>query len=268
MLTTNHENWRRLGWYLSALGIWVGVAGICYLIWRVERRTAVLIAVGLAFSVIYLWNVRANPHQIYVMRRFVPAVVPFFLFAGAYLISQLPDIVGRIRYLPVHATRYGLILSLFIAVVWLFLLGWSAQGFISHIDNQGVLEQLAIINEEIPAGSVLLFNDQSPVGLGDYWGTPLKYIFGHDAFTIRDIDKLENAPLAETIEFWQNSGRTVIWIGDPGWLNAQGFAHVDRLYAISSSVMESSYEHKPHKIIPVEWRLPAAVIEPQRQLKR
>ena len=88
LLLTNHENFLRLGWYLALPGIWLGVAGICWMVWRVDSRTAVLLAVGLSFTVVYVWNIRANPHQIYVMRRYVPAVVPFFLLGAAVLISQ------------------------------------------------------------------------------------------------------------------------------------------------------------------------------------
>ena len=86
---TNHENFVRLGWYLAWPAVWLGVAGICWLIWQAEAGTAVLLASGLLFTVVYLWNIRANPHQVYVMRRYVPVVLPFFLLGGGYLISRL-----------------------------------------------------------------------------------------------------------------------------------------------------------------------------------
>ena len=35
------------------------------------------------------------------------------------------------------------------------------------------------------AGAVLLFNDQSPVGQGDIWGTPLKFVYDHNVFSLR-----------------------------------------------------------------------------------
>ncbi|MFN2208081.1 MAG: hypothetical protein ACK2UR_14640 [Candidatus Promineifilaceae bacterium] len=261
LLITNHENWRRLGWYLSAPGIWLAVAGICLLIWRVESRTALLVATGVVFSVIYLWNAQANPHQIYVMRRYVPVVAPFFLLAGAYFISKAADYVYRSRQVGANGRLVGIITTLAVGALWLALLGWSARGFISQVDNKGVIEQLALINDELPPNSVLLFYDQSPVGLGDFWGTPLKYLYGHDAFTIRDVDLLADAPLAETIEFWQNSGQPVVWIGDPTWLIDHDFDFEAHGFDIASTQMESSYEHKPQQIIPVSWRLEAAYIE-------
>ncbi len=261
LLITNHENWRRLGWYLSAPGIWLGVAGICLLIWRLESRTALLVAAGVLFTVIYLWNARANPHQIYVMRRYVPVVAPFFLLAGAYFISQLAAYIEKSDRFGSYGRSAGVISVLIAGVLWLAMLGWSARGFIRQVDNDGVIAQLAMINEELPPGSVLLFNDQSPVGLGDFWGTPLKYLYGHEAFTVRDVGLLADAPLAETIQFWQNSGRSVIWIGDPAWLTDNGFDFRAQIFNIAGTQMESSYEHKPQQIIPVSWRLEAAYIE-------
>ncbi len=265
LLITNHENWLRLGWYLAVPGVWLGVAGACLMIWRVERKTALLVATGALFSVVYLWSVRANPHHIYVMRRYIPAVVPFFLLAGAYFISQVPGLIrGLWRGSQDAGRSLGALTAVLLAAGWLAMLGWSARGFISQIDNQGVLQQLALINEDLPAHSILLFNEQTPVGIGDFWGTPLKYIFDHDAFKIRDEALLNQSPLAETIEFWQNSGRTVVWIGDPHWLSAQGFAYESVTYLIESRQMESSYEHKPQQIVPVSWKLEAAFTKPGR----
>lgn len=258
----NHENWRRLGWYLSIPGIWLGVAGICLLIWRMERKTAVLVATGGMFSILYLWNVRANPHQIYVMRRYVPVVAPFFLLAGPYFISQLPRLLNLPRAGGISSRSIATIIAVLVGIVWLVSLSWSARGFIRQVDNQGVLKQLAQINDDLPPHSVLLFNDQSPVGPGDFWGTPLKYIFGHDVFTIRDIDLLQQSPLAETIEGWQGDGRTVVWIGEPLWLAEQGFDYHVTTYNIASKRMESSYEHKPQQINEVDWQLEAAFVEP------
>jgi hypothetical protein len=194
------------------------------------------------------------------MRRFVPIVAPFFLLAAALLISQLPNYFSRLN-LKAMTRSVSVTISVLIAMIWLGLFAWSAQGFIRQIDNRGVVEQLAEINDSLPEESILLFNDQAPVGLGDFWGTPLKYIFGHDAYTIRNSRLLEDAPLAETIEFWQNNGRSVIWIGDPQWLDMQGLPYESTTYTITSDVLEGSYEHKPQEIKHREWVLPVAFLD-------
>ena len=261
LLLTNHENWIRLGWYLFPTGILLGVLGSCLLIWHVEWKTAVLLAVGLLFSALYLWDVRANPHHIYVMRRYVPAVLPFFLISGAYLIGWLFRCFHK-WHRSNTALRYGfVVLGSLITIIWLFGLAWSARGFISQVDHQGVVDQLASIESDLQPNSVLIFNDQAPVGLGDIWGTPLKYIFGHDVFTVRDPDLLNDPRLVEMIEIWQNNGRSVVWIGDSAWLEDNNLHFQEQIREISSLRLESSYEHKPQTIVPVTWTLPMSLIE-------
>jgi hypothetical protein len=261
LLLTNHENFLRLGWYLALPGIWLGVAGICWMVWKVDSRTAVLLAVGLSFTVVYIWNIRANPHQVYVMRRYVPAVVPFFLLAAAVLISSI-DEQGRLLS-GVHVQRGWLLrgAALVLGVLWLMGLGWSARGFVRQVDYEGLLEQLAALEAQLPPEAILLFDDQQAVSQGDFWGTPLTYIFGHDAYTIRDVTILEGPLLAETIEIWQNNGRSVVWFGDPAWLVGQGFPFQEKSFSIDSRRLESSYVAKPQQVIQEKWDFRAAFLE-------
>lgn len=258
---TNHENWLRLGWYFSPIGIWLGVLGVALMLWRAGWKTALLLGVGCLFAAIYLWNVRANPHQIYVMRRYVPVVAPFFILASAYLLGDLLSHLHAWRaqgsWMQALATLSGVILS----IAWLGGLAWSARGFISQVDHQGVVDQLAALEAELPPDSVLLFNDQAPVGRGDFWGTPLKFIYGHDVFTLRSPPETDSRRLAQTINSWQNSGRTVVWIGDPAWLAENGFDFQEQVHVIESRRLEGSYEHKPREIVQVQWVLPTAPLE-------
>jgi hypothetical protein len=261
LLLTNHENLLRLGWYIFPTGIWLGVLGSCLLVWHVEKKTAVLLAVGLLFSVLYLWDVRANPHHVYVMRRFVPAVLPLFLISGAYLAGWL------VKWSPAKkdlgkTIRFGIpILGIIVAAIWLGGLAWSNRGFVRQVDHRGVVDQLTAIESELRPNSVLIFNDQSPVGLGDIWGTPLKFIFNHDVFTLRDPEILHDPRLVEMIEIWQNNGRPVVWIGDSSWLDENGFPYLTQSQEIHSQRLESSYEHKPQEIVPVTWILPMSQIK-------
>ena len=90
----------RLGWYLGPAGIALGVAGMCWMLVKdLNRRTVFLLGTGLFFSLLYLWRIQANPHQIYAMRRYVPVVLPFFIITAAYLINWL--------YVNLRAKRAG-----------------------------------------------------------------------------------------------------------------------------------------------------------------
>jgi hypothetical protein len=240
----NQENLLRLGWYLSPLGVWLGVIGMGLLLWRVERRTVLAVAIGLFFAVFYLWNVRANPHQIYVMRRFVPAALPLIVIGTAVLFTEISRLASPWRWLGPP-----------LVLLWLGGLLWSAQGFISQVDHHGLLPQLAALDRQLDPGSVLIFNDQSAVGQGDFLGTPLQFIFGHHSLSLRFPEAAAPDQLDEMIRNWQNSGLTVYWLGDPAWLAAQDRAFNSRAYTIESRALEGSYFHKPTAVLPAVWHL-------------
>lgn len=245
----DHLNWPRLGWYLTPLGIGLGAVGAALMLWQAKRRTALLLALGLLFAVLYLWNISANPHHVYVMRRYVPAVVPFFILCGAWLLGQG---VRRAKWPPAagqRRTEYIIpALALLLALGWLAGLGWAARGFVSRVDYAGLTTQVDALAGRLPPGSVLLFDDQAPVGQGDVWGTPLRFVYGHDALTLRRPPADVTPALVQTIKTWQNSGRPVVWIGPTEWLDAQGLAYRTELAPLRRVSLESSYDHKPRAI--------------------
>ena len=263
---TNHENWIRLGWYLTPLGIWLGVLGAGLMLWRVNRRTVLVLALGLMFSGVYLWNISANPHHVYVMRRYVPAVVPFFTLSAAYLLGHIgfrridwgAVAPAALRRGPYPA---GALVAAAVAVVWLAGVGWAARGFVSQVDNLGLTAQVDRLAASLPEGAVLLFNDQSPVGQGDFWGTPLRFIYGYDVFTLREPPAVVSAALVKSIESWQNTGRPVIWVGATDWLDEQGLTYTTTPVTLETERLESSYEVKPQRVIPETTQLMMSYIE-------
>ncbi len=248
----DRENLVRLAWYLSPIGIVLAVSGMCLLIWKADLRTTLLLIVGLLFSVLYLWRIQANPHQIYTMRRYIPVVLPFSVVATSYLFDWLMR--QKRKYLAVS----GLLLS----VIWLVSLAWNARGFVSQVDYQGVLAQMDQFDSQLEPNSILLFNDQNPITLGDLVGTPLRYIYGHDVFSIRDTDALDEQSFREMISTWKGEGRMVYMVGDPGSLDKSGL-RFDELFTstFSSLQLEASYERKPTSILNIVWQLRVAEIK-------
>lgn len=250
---TDHENWPRLAWYLSPAGVWLGVAGVCLLIWQVNRRTALMLIVGALFTALYLWSLRANPHHVYAMRRYIPVAIPFLTAAAATFIAW-PARRPSLWWKRAAAA---------LAVVWLAGLGWSARGLISQVDYRGMTAELARLNAAFEPDSVLLFDDRAVIDRGDFFGTPLRFLFGHDVLPVRDRQLLDGDLLARSIRFWQNSGRAVYWIGDPAWLEQQGLSYRASSHTLTGNRLEERYDRRPTAVQQDEWMLPIAAVEPE-----
>lgn len=247
---TDHENLLRLGWYLSPLGVWLGILGVARLVWRLERRTLLLVGVGLLLSLLYLWRIQANPHHIYTMRRYVPVTLPFFILAAAALLTWLA------AWLTAWRKSIGLLLVGLLAAAWLGGLGWLARGFVSQVDYPGLIAQMDDFSQEFAPGSILIFNDPAPIGQGDIIGTPLKFLYGLDVFTLREPDALATAVFADQITRWQAEGRGVYWMavaeGYDWPLPDREIVEVGS-YHLVTSALEGRYDRRPTAVLPREW---------------
>jgi hypothetical protein len=251
----DRENLVRLGWYLGPASIALGVAGMCWmLIKEANRRTAFLLGTGLFFSLLYLWRIQANPHQIYAMRRYVPVVLPFFTITAAYLVHWLfVNLRDKMRWF----------VGIGLTLVWFSGILLSARGFVSQVDYGGLINQLDRFNAELPPHSVLIFGDAAPVGIGDMLGTPLRFLYGHDVFTLRESGTLNGERFAGVIRDWQRAGRRVYWIGMPGgppWPVASPSPGAAINYQIAVTILEHTYDHKPTALIGERWLVPLAEV--------
>lgn len=250
----DHENLRRLGWYLGPAGVWLGVLGAARLVWRLERRTWLLVSVGLCFTLLYVWRIQANPHQVYAMRRYIPAVIPFLTLSAAVWLGSWWQAGGRGR--PAAAAL--------LAVVWLGSLAWLAQGLVSQVDDATLPAQLAQLNAHFAAGepgAILLVGDTAVIGQGDFIGTPLHFLYGHDVYTLRAPDALDRAALAQQLTRWLGQ-RPVYWLetaGGPPWPLPDWPPGAGQPYQIESVTLEGVYTHRPRQIITTTW---AGVIYP------
>jgi hypothetical protein len=251
----DRENLVRLGWYLGPAGIALSIAGMCWMLIKdLNRRTVFLLGTGLFFSLLYLWRIQANPHQIYAMRRYVPVVLPFFIITAAYLINWLyVHLRGKMRWL----------VSSGLTLVWFSGILLSTRGFVSQVDYQGIISQLERLNAGLPHHSVLIFGDVAPVGAGDQLGTPLRFLYGHDVFTLRSSDALDRARFTEAIRNWQQAGRNVYWIGTsggPAWPALDISLGPPMVGQIDVMALEGAYDHKPTALSVIKWTVPLASV--------
>lgn len=252
----------RLGWYLTPLGLLAATGGVFLALWRgIDRRAAPLLALGLIFTVFFLYNSRNNPHHIYVMRRYVPVVIPFLMLMAGHGLACLGTLVPR------HGQRIAGALTLCL-VVWLLA---SAAGVIRHVDYQGLIAQFEAWTTALGDDpTVYLFNDLRPVGPGASIGTPLRYLEGATVFDLQE-ERLDPTLLQAQIARWQRAGYRVIMVeGEQAApLFADEPARSDAQYVeFRFPMLETSYEHKPRQIwsvtIPLRyWVIPRAGSAPE-----
>jgi 4-amino-4-deoxy-L-arabinose transferase-like glycosyltransferase len=240
------ENLIRLGWYLSPLGIWLGILGTCLLIWYADWQKSVLIMMGIFFALFYLWRIRNNPVQIYAMRRYVPVAFPLFVIGAAYFVGWL----AKHRQLWVKAT------AVILAILWLGSTVWFARGFVSQVDYVGMPEQIAQLSQQMAPNAIVIFNDPAVIGQGDIIGTPLRFLHGIDVFTLRDPDGITTAVFDEALAQWQAGGRTVYWADVPdgyAWPSATWELTEVGSYLIETMTLEARYDRKPTEILNNRW---------------
>jgi hypothetical protein len=163
----------RVGWYFSATGMIAALAGIVVLLRRAisARRVEWLpfLALTLAFSSVYFWNQRIYPDHPWMMRRYLPVVVPAIAVAIAAAVHFLWTISGRWRAAARLAAlgTVGVVLTheaLMLAPFWTLR------------EKDGLVAQIAAIAGAIPERSLVLFTRPGPdAGVA----TPLAMEWGH-----------------------------------------------------------------------------------------
>ncbi len=235
-------NMMRLGWYLSPLGLALTLTGIwLWLRNALDRRTLLLLGTGLFFSFMFIQNSRNNPHHIYVMRRYVPVVIPFFAVAAAYALAFWMQKGRRWRAMALSLT--------FALSGWLL---YNSRVVIPHVEYRGLLSQFDALVEQLgeAEGTLILFDDDLPVSSGARVGTPLRYLYDYAVFDVQE-ELVDPELLEEQVAQWQLDGWRVLLVEGS---NARGDLLDDLSkefvagFEFDFAVLEVSYEHFPVQI--------------------
>jgi hypothetical protein len=276
----------RVGWYLSPLGIVLGVAGFA-LWWRrgMNRAAWLFLAIGLVGTVFWVRQSYGTSDQsyIYILRRYIPQVYPAFCLGIAYMLVWIADCrlqiadwrvenreprtenqeprTERGRQGDKETRRQASIAAVvrrssFVVAVALMLaltgfLVVTNRGIYRHVEYGGALAQIETIAERFGPNDVLLLHSGSR-DEPDLIATPLRYAFGVDAFTIKSSQPERYAPqLARYIQRWQEQGRTVYMIfGASGGFGLPGlhYSPDGRMTLQHLEEFEQLTNQKPHNV--------------------
>jgi 4-amino-4-deoxy-L-arabinose transferase-like glycosyltransferase len=174
------QNWVRLGWYLTPLGLLLATLGVAAILRRESLgRTGLFLAVGVLTTIQYVYNIFNTPYHIYAMRRYVPIVIPMLMiYAAVAVVTLFQSQSGR----PTRAIGGLLALALIGGMLY------QSRFVLPQRDFQGALEQLTALNERLKPGAILVISEPAESFFADTLGTPLRFLFGHDIATIRKDD--------------------------------------------------------------------------------
>jgi len=205
----------RVGWYLSPLGVILGLIGFV-LWWRRGLNaaswlflTASLIS---TFFFVRLSYGASDLTYIYILRRYMPLTYPAFSLAMAYAIVALAG-VEALKRSNVQTFKRWAAIGLTVLLVGFFAV--TNRQLYSHVEYAGALDQLEALAHNFHPGDVLLFRGEGR-DTPDLVATPLKYAFGLDTFAIRSGDPGKYAvELAHYVQHWQAQGRQVYLVLGP-----------------------------------------------------
>lgn len=228
----------KLGWYLSPIGIALATLGAVIVFVRdLNARNAFFFGTAGLFTFFYLEELYSNPHYIYTTRHYIPLVIPLFVILAARALFWLwnecfANYASRqrvVRFATGGAFALWMLYNLYamgivdasratgVALRLPFVSQPAALGVL-HIEpfensiagvNElgGAYRQIEQLAQQTDPNAVILFSAgrDEPAALA----TPLKYVFGRDAF----VSVFNNPPgdkIAAMIDTWRAQGRQVI----------------------------------------------------------
>ncbi len=174
------ENWVRIGWYITPLGILLATLGLVPILRREPlERLGLFLAVGVLTTIQYVYNIFNTSYHIYAMRRYVPIVIPMLMIYAALAIVAVFRLRSRRLALPMSA---GLTLMLIGGLIF------QSRFVLPQRDFRGAVAQLTELNAQLKPEAIVMMNEPSESTLADNFGVPLQFVFGHDIATIRSQD--------------------------------------------------------------------------------
>jgi len=173
---TNGENWVRIGWYLTPLGLILATAGFMLIAFRESLgRWGLFLTLGALTTFQYVYNIMIPPYHIYAMRRYLPIVIPTLILCSAYAILFFID---NKRKSWIRVTGVFLLCLLSGGVLY------QSKRVLRHRDFPGMVQQMNALHQSLPPEATVLICEAPEALIADKLGPPLHFIYGHNVATV------------------------------------------------------------------------------------
>lgn len=197
----NRSSLVRLGWYISPLGVLLGLAGFVKAATaEVNARFLFFIIIVMPTSLLLLYNSFITPVHFWAGRRFVYTVIPTFLLLAAYAIYDLKK-SGALRW------KANIVLASLVIAFVLTMLRPIAP-FLAHVDYACASAQLGDLASVFPENSVVLFEYSLESHM---FSTPLEYVYEKEMLMLgRGAES--DARFPALVRRYLDRGTRVFWI--------------------------------------------------------
>ena len=210
-------NLLRLGWYLSPVGLVLGVAGLLRWVWnRLSAATWLFFGSFLIASFVFIQETYTVQHYIYTMRRYVPIILPALILGVAWCCHFL---WSRLRPRQLGYAAAGVVV-LGLSVFFVY----TSRVIIAHVEERGAVAQIADLASRFNDRTVLLFSNERDEPY--LVATPLQYVHGINSFVLaRTYPNNRNDIIQGVVERWRRQGYDVkVLLGaNGGKLNLPGY---------------------------------------------
>ena len=255
----------RVGWYLSPLGVMLGLVGYA-LWWRrgLNRAAWLLLVIAFVGTFFYVRQTygTSDQHYIYILRRFVPITYPAFSLGMAYtLVALAGTATGDRRPMSGMSRRWFAVrrpLAVALTALQIVFFLWTNQPLITHTEYAGALAQLGQAAAQfVPGRDVLLLRGGAPIyaesrDVPDLVATPFRFAFGLDAFAVKSSQPGKYADdLAAAARHWRAQGREVYVLlsASGGSFALPGFALVPTgRFTLDVPEFEQLTDQKPRNV--------------------
>ncbi len=254
----------RLGWYLSPLGLILGLAGFVRFVGRgLNHKVWPLLTLFAGQTTLYLFTAGlAYPVHFWSIRRYVPLVIPVFLLLAAVALSEL-------RFKNWHRAnrppaRFLAPLSVILpALLFVALLGASVQRdvhFLWQTEYRGAMDGLGRWARQIEDPAVVLFKPRIE---GNVFASPLQNFFGKTVFILQK--EMEEPFYSEGVRKWLADGKNVyLVLSDRYPKHLSGDIRYDLVDSrgLELESMEQASDHFPEETVPLIFPLRLYRLEP------
>lgn len=242
----------RLGWFVTPLGLLLGVAGVALAIheWRPRYLFPMLLA--LTFSGFYFYKILVVADYFFALRRFVPVTLPFlFAFAALVLVRiAARGIVGRL-------VAGGLVAVLLVAYLR------DTLPVSRHVDWKGSVRFVSDVSRRFGPDDAVIFEQIKDLHL---LAIPLWAIHG---VNVVELARFSPDPerLRHLVEAWKGRYKNIYFVHTYRTNLCGLFLQRVEDYYFPTTEWERTYDRKPTKPEPRGLRFTISRVVPPEELQ-